>query len=94
MSALVHGYARRLDLAHISNAFHLHLARLRTTVHFEWVPSNANIADLPSREGDHAGWIESEQTRLAIGGTRIPLVVPDAASFAGPLSNWVHAADP
>ena len=44
---MVHGYARRLDMAKMVNAFHLQLAGLQTAVYLEYVPSLANIADLP-----------------------------------------------
>ena len=45
----VHGYARRPDLAEMSNLLHMALAGLQTRPWFEWVPSKANPADLPSR---------------------------------------------
>ena len=47
MSAAVHGYARAPHLAALSNTLHLAMARLQAW--FEWVPSEANPADLPSR---------------------------------------------
>jgi len=49
MSAAVHGYARSLDLAALSNTLHLALAALKCTPFFEWVPSLANCADIPSQ---------------------------------------------
>ena len=49
LSALVNGYASKPDLSSIVNAFHLAQFRLRSRVWLEWVPSAANIADLPSR---------------------------------------------
>ena len=49
MSAAVHGYARSPNMAGLSNALHLALASLRVKAWFEWVPSNANCADIPSR---------------------------------------------
>ena len=48
MSAAVHGYARSPDLAALSNTLYLALAALKCTPFFEWVPSNANCADIPS----------------------------------------------
>ena len=50
LSALVHGYSGKLDLATMVNAFYLQIAGLRSAVYFDWVPSKANIADLPSRD--------------------------------------------
>ena len=49
MSAAVHGYARAPHLAALANTLHLAMARLRCQAWFEWVPSEANPADLPSR---------------------------------------------
>jgi len=49
MSAAVHGYARSPNLAALSNTLHLALAALKCTPFFEWLPSFANCADIPSR---------------------------------------------
>jgi len=45
----VHDYARSPDLAALSNTLYLALAALKCTLFFEWVPSLANCADIPSR---------------------------------------------
>ena len=55
MSPLVHGYARAPDMAAMSNIFHLRNAKLRARVWLAWVPSNANISDVPSRPDDAKG---------------------------------------
>jgi len=49
LSAAVHGYSKATDMANMTNELHLHLAKLQISAWFEWVPSLANIADLPSR---------------------------------------------
>ena len=49
LSALIHGYASKPDMSRIVNVFHLAQFVLRARVWFEWVPSAANLADLPSR---------------------------------------------
>ena len=49
LSALVHGYSGKPDLAKSVNVFYLQMPSLRAAVYFEYVPSKANIADLPSR---------------------------------------------
>jgi hypothetical protein len=49
LSGLIHGYARATDLAHMANAFHLTTCGMRTHTWLDYVPSLANIADLPSR---------------------------------------------
>ena len=49
LSSLIHGYASKPDMARITNAYYvMHLA-LGCYTWLEWVPSGANIADLPSR---------------------------------------------
>ena len=49
LSAMLYGYARKIDCARMVNSFHLLLASLQLRVYFEWVPSEANTSDLPSR---------------------------------------------
>ena len=55
MSNLIHGYASRPDCGRLVNTFHLMLADLKSKVWLEWVPSKANVADLPSRDEDLPG---------------------------------------
>ena len=50
LSKAVHGYANEPDMAACANALHLLDAALQCDAWFEWVPSKANIADLPSRQ--------------------------------------------
>jgi hypothetical protein len=49
LSAAVHGYSKATDMENMTNELHLQLAKLQVSVWFEWVPSLANISDLPSR---------------------------------------------
>jgi len=90
LSALVHGYARKPDLAKSVNVFYAQAAGLRTHVYFEWVPSKANIADLPSREGWAELRFELRGMRV-VGGAPDALVVPSVDSFAAPLGWWIDA---
>ena len=50
ISCLLHGYSGKVDSALLVNAFHLFNAGLRVRIHFEYVESKANVADLPSRQ--------------------------------------------
>jgi len=50
LSIFVHGYASRPDCAALVNPYYLKLASLNAQPYFEWVPSKANLSDLPSRE--------------------------------------------
>ncbi len=49
LSVTVHGYIKATDMVNMTNELHLQLAKLQVSDWFEWVPSLANIADLPSR---------------------------------------------
>ena len=50
LSAAVHGYSSKPDMAVITNMLHSVDAALRVDCYYEWVPSAANIADIPSRD--------------------------------------------
>ena len=70
LSLFVHGYAARADCAHLVNQYYLLGASLRFRPFFElWVPSEANIADLPSR-GQFQAMLDIIPAR------RIPFVYP------------------
>ena len=86
LSGLVHGYARKLDLARMVNAFHLQLVSLDAHVWLEFVPSKANIADLPSR--DEYELLEH------LGGRRASLRMPPAADWQSPLQVWLERGAP
>ena len=49
LSAFVHGYTSRPDMAVLSNAYHVLLAQGQIDMWLEWVPSEANPSDIPSR---------------------------------------------
>ena len=50
LASLVRGYSSKPDSATLVNAFHALNVGLRSNVWFEYVPSKANISDLPSRD--------------------------------------------
>ena len=50
LSKAVHGYANEPDMANITNSLHMCDAMLGVDSWWEWVPSKANVADLPSRD--------------------------------------------
>ena len=49
LSAVVHGYSASPELGRLSNATQLSMAALQCDVFFAYVPTDANIADIPSR---------------------------------------------
>jgi len=72
LSSAVHGYARNADMAALSNALHLRLARLRCRTWFEWVPSKANPADVPSRIFGPSSFYDEAGVRAWVPGLRLP----------------------
>ncbi len=44
----MHGYADKLDMAKMANSVRLALCSLGVWARFDWVPTDANIADTPS----------------------------------------------
>ena len=93
LSALVHGYAGKVDLAKGVNVFYLQALGLRTSVYFDYVPSKANIADLPSRGA--GAELAAELTGLRRLGSLPwdPLIVPSVGSWTAPLTSWVRSAE-
>lgn len=63
LSGAVHGYANSPDMAAFINALHLSDAALGADAWYEWVPSKANISDLPSR--DPATWSPADRQVMA-----------------------------
>ncbi len=68
---------RKLDLAHMINAFNLQIAALGAHVFYEFVPSKCNVADLPS-------WYEFELLEEH-GGRRTAMLFPPVSDWMGPL---------
>ena len=92
LSALVHGYAGKPELAKSVNIFYLQTVALRTAVYFDYVPSKANIADLPSRR-------MFEQLASELVGLRRTspphrtLHVPSVAEWNADLGSWAHHSE-
>ena len=87
------GYSKVPDSGRIINAFKLKQAALRMRVWFEYVPSEQNIADLPSR-----GWWDAMYDAIsAVSGDEWTCIsymmkVPDFSSWLAPLSGFVRSA--
>mmetsp|Transcript_23743 Transcript_23743/g.59583 ORF Transcript_23743/g.59583 Transcript_23743/m.59583 type:complete len:233 (-) Transcript_23743:534-1232(-) len=99
LSALVHGYSSAADMAQMSTMFHLRVASLRADVWLEYVPTVANIADIPSRPGTlsasrHPDWwmLDALQwSRAACGCRRRTSGIPSVPCCASrPPSRWGH----
>ena len=80
LSKMVHGYAREPDMAAATNALHVCDAALGADAWFEWVPSHANVSDLPSR--DPGTW--DEEARGVMRRLRVRVGSGDARSVVFP----------
>ena len=70
LSSLISGYASRPDMGRVVNAVHLAQFALEVRVWFEWIPSDANLADLPSRAEWEEFWAIMPQS------VWVPTVLP------------------
>jgi len=61
LSACVHGYANKLDMAKMANSVRLALCSLGVRARFDWVPTDANISDTPSRVSRKADMSKAEE---------------------------------
>ena len=69
VAALTKGYARAPDSVRIVHVFKAYCLGAGASIWFQWVPSKANIADLPSRK-------EYEMLRR-FGAERRSMILPD-----------------
>ena len=88
LSNLIHGYASRPACGRLVNAFHLMLADLRCKVWLEWVPSKANVADLPSRDEDEPILDAIEAAGFGDGFDEVDFNLPPMASWRAPLATF------
>ena len=79
LSAFVNGYASKGDMARIVNALHVAQAVLGCHIWIEWVPSDANLADLPSRQEYDAYF------RIAPNSKWVEPVLPPIGTVCAPL---------
>ena len=84
ISCLLHGYSGKVDSALLVNAFHLFNAGLRVRIHFEYVESKANVADLPSRQ-------EFTYLLTVLAARRVPTFIHPAGTWRGPLKQFLLA---
>ena len=85
------GYSGKPELARSVNIFYLQMVAMRSSVYFDYVPSKANIADLPSRE--LLVQLRAELHGLLHSKSSDPLVVPSVASWSAPLASWASRPD-
>ena len=90
LSALVHGYSGKEDMARLANMYHLLNFDMRVNAWHEWVPSKANIADIPSRprfstdaDGGRDLWGKLQE----LGAEEFKMVLPSPEDMAS-LRSW------
>ena len=84
LASLIKGYARSQDSASIVHAFHAFNLGLQSTAWFEYVRSEANIADMPSR-GDF-------EYLHSLGARSSPLVLPSLDTWSMTAGEWIAQA--
>ena len=84
LSSLLHGYSSKPDAARLCNLFHLYAAAIGCSIYFEWVPSKANLADLPSR-----ATLEAWRRYFSYfpKSRHVPLIPPDASTWNASLAS-------
>ena len=81
LSALVHGYASKPDLARLVNVYHVQVVGLRCMTWHEWVPSKANPGDIPTRA--------SRAHEMSPSAAFIPMVLPPIEAIEGDVTGWI-----
>jgi hypothetical protein len=79
LAGLLKGYSSISDSARIVHAFWARVVGLQVDVWFEYVPSEANVADRPSR-------LDDVFVVGVLGSTRVTTIIP-------PFSSWLSATD-
>jgi hypothetical protein len=80
LSAVVHGYSGKPDMARLANLYNLARAKHSIDVWCEYVPSAENIADIPSKPT--TDW----SVLLGRNMTRVHMVLPSAHQWSNPQS--------
>ena len=96
VAAATKGYSQRVDSARIVHALHASFTGLRVRVWFEYVRTDANVSDKPSREDLSAQRYElgAEVTgalRGALVSEPVPSVLPDVSDWDKAAAAWVWA---
>lgn len=92
LSWCVHGTVNNPEAARLTHAIHLRLASLSAEVFYEYVPSAANIADIPSRmEGGVSA--DDAQTLAALGARTVTMRLPSPEELDD-LSFFLRHEDP
>ena len=86
VAGIAKGFSAKPDSARIIHAYHALNVKIGSRVYFEWVKSEANIADLPSR--GEFGLLNE------FGSRQVPIVVPPISDWLSPEEAMRNAAAP
>jgi len=84
LSGLLHGYSSRPEMARLCNMFHIQALVSRAMIWYEWVPSLANIADIPSRPEFAANGVYQWALMDSLGAIRRSLFFPNSSEWEDP----------
>ena len=83
-SCMVHGFSSSKAMSDASNIFHLTRAALQTDMWTEWVASDANISDIPSRNQGRGH--KDEEAFRQLGLTFVPAQCPSFDEWQDPVA--------
>ena len=86
VAGIAKGFSAKPDSARIIHAYHALNVRIGAQVYFEWVKSEANIADLPSR--GHFDLLNEFGSRV------VSIVIPPISDWPLPDEAGINAAAP
>ena len=91
LAASARGYAGAPDSRRLVHALHALLSGLRISAWFDYVRSEANISDAPSRDPS----LDWREMRLEAGVVSYPteLFLPEPRAWAAEAADWSSAAD-
>ena len=88
LSAMIHGSSSKTDMARLANMYHIQNFNLDITAWHEWVPSKANIADIPSRiRFSRGSTIDNWQMLIDMGAELVNMVLPTREQWQN-LARW------
>ena len=80
LSSTVHDYSSRPGMTAVVTLYHLRLFALQVSVWHEWIPSSANIADIPSRTLDAV----DDPVLKHLNAVEVPFVFPPESHWNNP----------
>jgi len=94
VAAAVKGYSKAVDSARIVHALHATMAGLGIRAWFEYVRTDANVSDKPSREDLSEmryalGEEVSAAVRASLVSEPVPCILPDVSDWSRLAAEWI-----